>query len=81
MSSSTSDLPVRIGSYGAMWGDSRIAFPQLLNQGNCDYLVADYLAEFTMGILVKQKAKDPKQGYCRDFVTREMKMYLGQVMY
>ena len=26
-----------------------------------------------MGILVKNKTKNPKDGYCRDFVTRDMK--------
>ena len=53
---------VRIGSYGAMWGDSRIALPQLLGEKTrpVHYVVADYLAEFTMGILVKQKMTE----YC-----------------
>ncbi|MFW5947832.1 MAG: acyclic terpene utilization AtuA family protein, partial [Gemmatimonadota bacterium] len=31
-------------------------------------LMMDYLAEVTMSILQKQKARDPSQGYARDFV-------------
>ena len=33
-----------------------------------DYLTLDYLSEVTMSILQKQRARDPKTGYARDFV-------------
>ena len=72
--------PIRIGCYGAMWGDSAIALPQLLRSNGVDFVVADYLAEFTMGILARQKEKDPKEGYCRDFVTREMRLHLPTIL-
>jgi hypothetical protein len=36
--------------------------------GPIDYLMLDYLAEVTMSILQKQKERDPKLGYARDFV-------------
>lgn len=36
--------------------------------GPIDYLTLDYLAEITMSILQKQRARDPKAGYARDFV-------------
>src|SRR6202012_1453385 len=36
--------------------------------GQVDYLMLDYLAEVTMSILQKQKERDPKMGYARDFV-------------
>jgi hypothetical protein len=37
--------------------------------GPIDYLMLDYLAEVTMSIMQKQKARDPKAGYARDFVS------------
>ena len=36
--------------------------------GPIDYLMMDYLAEVTMSIMQKQKSRDPKAGYARDFV-------------
>ena len=39
-----------------------------MNGGPIDYLMMDYLAEVTMSIMQKQKSRDPKTGYARDFV-------------
>src|SRR5262249_4654242 len=39
-----------------------------VEEGPIDYLMLDYLAEVTMSIMQKQKARDPKAGYARDFV-------------
>lgn len=40
----------------------------MVEGGPLDYLVMDYLAEITMSILQKQKSRDPKLGYAKDFI-------------
>jgi len=59
---------VRIASGQGFWGDLLDAPVQQVRRGQVDYLVLDYLAEVTMSILMKQKSRDPAQGYARDFV-------------
>ncbi|KAI9187873.1 hypothetical protein H9P43_002264 [Blastocladiella emersonii ATCC 22665] len=63
--------PVRIGCYSAFWGDSVAAAAQLIRTPHTvaplDYVVADYLAEVTMGILAKRMARNAP-GYVDEFV-------------
>ncbi|HEV2960869.1 MAG TPA: acyclic terpene utilization AtuA family protein [Candidatus Angelobacter sp.] len=58
---------IRIANGSAFWGDSGEAPLQLLRGGPLDYLTLDYLAEITMSILQKQRARDPRAGYAHDF--------------
>ncbi len=63
---------VRIGCGTGFWGDSPEGAAQLVRSGKVDYLVLDYLAEITMSILARLKARDENQGYATDFVTHVM---------
>ena len=60
---------VRVGGGQGFWGDDPDAPRRLVAGGPIDYLMLDYLAEVTMSILQKQKERDPKAGYARDFVS------------
>ena len=59
---------IRIANGQGFWGDSLEAPVQQVRRGPIDYLTLDYLAEVTMSILQKQRSRDPKAGYARDFV-------------
>jgi len=60
---------VRVAAGQGFWGDELEAPVRQVEGGPIDYLMLDYLAEVTMSILRKQKAKDPRAGYARDFVA------------
>lgn len=66
---------VRIGCGAGFWGDSAEGPKQLVESGESgseqcptiDYLVLDYLAEITMSLLARARAKDADTGYAIDF--------------
>lgn len=70
---------VRIGSAGGFLGDSSVAAPQLVKGGKLDYLVLDYLAEVTMSLLVKSRAKNPDGGYAHDFTEWVWKENVAEI--
>ncbi len=59
---------IRVAGASGFWGDSSIAVPQLLRAEDIDYIVFDYLAEITMSIMARARAKDASLGYATDFV-------------
>jgi len=59
---------IRIASGQGFWGDDLDAPVRQVEGGPIDYLVMDYLAEVTMSIMQKQRARDPEAGYARDFI-------------
>lgn len=59
---------IRIAAGQGFWGDSLEAPVNQVMGGPIDYLMLDYLAEVTMSIMQKQRARDPQAGYARDFV-------------
>jgi hypothetical protein len=58
---------VRVAAGQGFWGDWLEAPVRQVQGGPIDYLMMDYLAEVTMSIMQKQKSRDPKLGYARDF--------------
>lgn len=61
---------IRVGCGCGFFGDRIDAAAKLLEQEPLlDYVVFDYLAEYTMGILAAQKEKDPRLGYAKDFLS------------
>jgi hypothetical protein len=59
---------IRIASGQGFWGDMLDAPVRQVKGGQIDYLMLDYLAEVTMSIMQKQRTRDPRAGYARDFV-------------
>jgi len=61
-------VTVRVASGQGFWGDWLEAPVRQVEGGPIDYLMMDFLAEVTMSILQKQKARNPSHGYARDVV-------------
>ncbi len=59
---------IRIAAGQGFWGDLPDAPERQVEGGPIDYLMLDYLAEVTMSIMQKQKARDASAGYARDFI-------------
>ncbi len=79
MSGSASDRVIRIGGASAFLVDSALAVPQLLRAGAVDYLIFDYLAEGSMGLLGRMQAQDPKGGFGADFLTVHVGPFLKEI--
>jgi hypothetical protein len=60
---------LRLGAGSGFWGDAMDPAMELLEKEPLDYLCFDFLAELTMALLQRQKAKDPSAGYVADAVA------------
>jgi hypothetical protein len=80
MGEGTGTRIVRIGGASGFWGDSVVGPIQLMERGEIDYLVFDYLAETTMAILASARLKNPDAGYATDFVEIAMRSVLQEVV-
>jgi hypothetical protein len=67
---------IRIGNASGFYGDRFDAWREMLDGGELDVLTGDYLAELTMLILGRDRAKDPSKGYAKTFL-RQMETCLG----
>ncbi len=61
---------IRIANAGGYWGDDLSQLRRQLELGPVDVVTLDFLAEITMSIMQKQRARDPRAGYARDFVSQ-----------
>ncbi|MFI0779750.1 acyclic terpene utilization AtuA family protein [Streptomyces sp. NPDC021212] len=68
--------PLRIGNASGFYGDRFDALREMLTDGPLDVLTGDYLAELTMLILGRDRAKDPTRSYATTFL-RQLEDTLG----
>jgi hypothetical protein len=60
--------PIRVGNCSGFYGDRASAMADMARAGGIDVLTGDYLAEVTMLILGKARAKDNSKGYATSFL-------------
>ncbi|MFZ9018494.1 MAG: acyclic terpene utilization AtuA family protein, partial [Ilumatobacteraceae bacterium] len=68
--------PIRIANCSGFYGDRIAAAREMVEGGPIDVLTGDWLAELTMLILARTKAKRPNGGFARTFVT-QMEQVMG----
>src|SRR5262245_1551158 len=61
---------LRIANAGGYWGDDLAQFKRQVELGPVDVVTLDFLAEITMSIMQKQRARDPRAGFARDFIAQ-----------
>ncbi len=68
--------PIRIANCSGFFGDRLAAAREMVGGGPIDVLTGDWLAELTMMILARSRAKRPGGGYARTFVA-QMEQVMG----
>ncbi|HTT42762.1 MAG TPA: acyclic terpene utilization AtuA family protein [Steroidobacteraceae bacterium] len=70
---------LRIGCGCGFWGDSAAGPAQLVQAGNLDFLVLDYLSEITLSLLARARRKRPELGYTGDFISEVMRPLAAEI--
>lgn len=70
---------LRIGNCSGFYGDRAAAMHEMLAGGRLDVLTGDYLAELTMLILARDRARDANLGYAKTFL-RQLETSLATVV-
>ena len=76
MSAERGTRPVRVANCSGFYGDRLSAAREMVEGGPIDVLTGDWLAELTMLILWKSKARNADGGYATTFLT-QMEQVLG----
>jgi Acyclic terpene utilisation family protein AtuA len=66
----TGNRPIRIANCSGFFGDRLSAAREMVEGGDIDVLTGDWLAELTMLILHKQRARNSEVGYASTFLTQ-----------
>ncbi len=61
---------LRVGNCSGFYGDRATAMAEMLAGGPLDVLTGDYLAELTMLILARDRARDETLGFARSFLRQ-----------
>ena len=67
---------LRVANCSGFFGDRLSAAREQVEGGPIDVLTGDWLAELTMGVLAKQRARDPDAGYAPSFLA-QLEQVLG----
>ena len=62
--------PLRVANCSGFFGDRLSAAREMVGGGPIDVLTGDWLAELTMGVLLKQQRRSPAGGYAETFLTQ-----------
>lgn len=71
--------PLRIANCSGFYGDRLSAAAEMVRGGPIDVLTGDYLAELTLAILYRVRARKPALGYASSFLT-QMEAVLGECL-
>lgn len=74
------DKIVRIGGASAFAIDSALSVPQLLTVPRLDYLIFDYLAEGSMGMMGRAAQANPQAGFGSDFLDVHVGPHLAEIL-